>query len=254
MTGLHPETLTWTALLAKWMDFARASLAAPRDAEGDRWRAAVPAVINLQAVTFALADLAQLPVEERPLGRDRAELLIVENTARLHDIWRGEPMPESLVEISADARAALERSVYADAVELIWEGPQSMVMPAVPIGGEHGMLAVMQPGTIVMPGEPVAWWVERDGRPIMQAVPGCRQRAVSMPRQVYRQLDEEGRILGDVVAPLDDDLPPGMPLLVPLFEHGRPIGHFTLEAEAWEAHQRASTAGGIIPVEFIGES
>ena len=253
MTGLHPETLTWTAVLAKWMDFARASLAAPKDAEGDRWRAAVPAVITLQAVTFALADLAQLPVEERPLGRDRAELLINENTANLHAIWRGEPMPDSLVEISADARAALERSVYAGAVELIWEGPEPMVMPAAKIDDETGTLAVMQPGTIVMPDEPVAWWVEREGGPIAQAVPGCRQREVSMPRQVYRQLDEGGRITRDVVAPLDADLPPGMPLLVPLFEQGRPIGYFTLEAEAWEAHQRAATAGGIIPVEFFGD-
>jgi len=254
MSSLHPETLTWTALLAKWMDFARASLAAPKDAEGDRWRAAVPAVINLQAVTFALADLARLPEEERPLGRDRAELLIRENTAKLHDIWRGEPMPDSLLEISADARAALERSAYAGAVELIWEGPHSMVMPAVPIGDETGTLAVMQPGTIVMPGEPVAWWVERDGGPIIHALPGCRQSEVSVPRQVYRQLDEQGRITDDVVAPIMADLHPGMPLLVPLFEQGRPIGHFTLEAQAWEAHQRAAMAGGMIPVEFLGES
>jgi hypothetical protein len=194
MTELHPETLTWTALLGKWMDFARASVAAPRDAEGDRWRAAVPAVINLQAVTFALADLAQLPVEDRSLARDRAELLIVENTTKLHDIWRGEPMPKSLVEISVDARAALERSVYAGAVELIWEGQQTLVMPAAPVHGEEGTLAIMQPGTIVMPGEPAAWWVERDGEPIARSLPGCRQREVSMPRQVYRQLDERGRI------------------------------------------------------------
>ncbi|MDY7108979.1 MAG: hypothetical protein SYC29_10125, partial [Planctomycetota bacterium] len=230
MMELHPETLTWTALLGTWMDYARASVAAPKDAEGDRWRAAVPAVINLQAVTFALADLARLPVEDRPLARDRAELLIVDNAAKLHELWRGEEMPESLIEISEDARAALERSVFTGAVELVFEGPGTMVMPAAPIDGEEGTLAIMQPGTIVMPGEPVAWWVERDGSPIAQAVPGCRQREVNMPRQVYRQLDEEGRITGDVVAPLDAELPPGMPLLVPLYEQGRPIGHFTLEA------------------------
>jgi hypothetical protein len=129
-----------------------------------------------------------------------------------------------------------------------------MVMPAAPIDGEEGTLAIMQPGTIVMSGEPVAWWVERDGSPIAQAVPGCRQREVSMPRQVYRQLDEEGRITGDVVAPLDAELPPGMPLLVPLYEQGRPIGHFTLEAEAWEARQRSAMTGGTIPVRFIDES
>jgi len=214
----------------------------------------VPAVITLQAVTFALADLARLPVEERPLGRDRAELLIRQNTATLHDIWRGEPLPESLVEIGADARRALEMSIFAGALELIWDGPQSMVMPASPIGDTTGTLAVMQPGTIVMPGEPVAWWVERDGGPIIRALPGCRQSEVSVPRQVYRQLDEDGRITGDVVAPINADLPPGMPLLVPLFEQGRPIGHFTLEAQAWEAHQRAAMTDEMIPVEFIGES
>jgi hypothetical protein len=201
MTELHPETLTWTALLGKWLDFARASVAAPREAEGDRWRAAVPAVINLQAVTFALADLAQLPVEDRSLARDRAELLINDNTAKLHEIWRGEEMPQSLVEISDDARVALERSAYAGAVELIWEGQQTMIMP----------------------------------------------------RQVYRQLDAEGRITGDIVAPLDADLPPGMPLLVPLYEQGRPVGHFTLQAEAWEAQQRAAMAAETIPGRFVDE-
>jgi len=253
-TDLHPETLTWTALLAKWMDFARASLAAPKDAEGDRWRAAVPAVINLQAVTFALADLARLPVEERPLGRDRAELLIEANVRAMHELWRGVPLPESLVEIGADARRALEMSIYAGALELLWPGPAVMVMPSVDVGGRRGTLAVMQPGTIVMPGEPVAWWVERDGGPIIRALPGCRQSEVSVPRQVYRQLDEQGRITGDVVAPINADLPPGMPLLVPLLECGRPIGHFTLEAQAWEAHQRAAMTDEMIPVEFIGES
>jgi hypothetical protein len=88
----------------------------------------------------------------------------------------------------------------------------------------------------------------------MQSLPGCRQRAVSMPRQVYRQLDEEGRITRDVVAPLDAELPPGMPLLVPLYEQGRPLGHFTLEAEAWEAQQTAAMAGELIPVHFIDAS
>ena len=251
MTSLEPEHLTWAALLGQWIDFAKASVALPRDAEGERWRAAVPAVINLQAVTFALADLARLPEEDRPFGRDKAELLIAENARALDELWRGAPMPESLMEIGADARAALERSQYAGAIELVWSGPETMVMPAAPIDEARGTLAIMQPGTIVMPGEPVAWWVERDGGSLIAALAECAQQRPVTPRQVYRQIDDAGRIVRDVIAPMDAELPPGMPLLVPLYEQGHAIGHFTLEPAAWEAQQRSALIAPIIPVEVI---
>ena len=48
-----PEALTWTGLLTQWVQFAQATLALPDEAEGPRWRASTPAIINLQAVTFA---------------------------------------------------------------------------------------------------------------------------------------------------------------------------------------------------------
>ena len=108
MSDLHPETLTWTALLAKWMQFAQASLSLPDDAEGDSWRNSVTAVIHLQAVTFALADLNVLSVADRPLACDRAELLINENTQRLQEVWHNQELPESLQEIIRDARLALK--------------------------------------------------------------------------------------------------------------------------------------------------
>ena len=107
MEPLHPEALTWTALLGQWMDFARASVALPPDAEGDAWRAAVPAIITLQAVTFALADFARLPAPERPLARDKAEILINDSAAGLISAWEGICVPESVREIEADARKAL---------------------------------------------------------------------------------------------------------------------------------------------------
>jgi hypothetical protein len=251
MDQLHPEALTWTALLGKWMDFAKASLALPDDAEGDRWRASVTAVINLQAVTFALADLAQLPQGQRPFGRDRAEVMIRDNAGQLEQIWRGEPMPDELLEIGHDAHRALERSIFAGATELIWAGDEPLVMPAVPVDGEDGTLAVMQPGTIVMPGEPVAWWVERDGALIIEALDGCAQREPLVPHQVYRQIDESGHITGDLVAPMDAELPAGMPLLVPLYERGRRIGHFTVDAETWLEQQRAAMTGSTIPVHTV---
>ncbi len=245
MTSLRPDSLTWTALLGQWVDFARASLALPRDAESKRWQHSVPAIITLQAVTFALADLVRLGVDERALARDKAELLISGAAAELRSIWSGQPMPASILEIAEDARAALERSTYAGAVELIWPGPGVLIMPALEATEPHGTLVVMAPGTLVMPEEPVAWWNDRSA----VRVPGCEIRRPPCPRQVYRQVDVRGRITGDVIAPMDAALPGGMPLLVPLFENGAPVGHFTMSAEHWLARQREAMDGERVPVE-----
>ena len=103
---LHPESLTWTALLGKWIEFAKASVALPADAEGASWRASVAPVINLQAVTFALAELGELEPADRPLALDRAEVMIDDNQRTLATTWGDDP-PESLVEIILDARSAL---------------------------------------------------------------------------------------------------------------------------------------------------
>ncbi len=89
------------------MDFARASLALPADAGGDAWRASAPAVINLQAVTFALAEIGELPPGERAWARDKAEVLVAKSVREIETAWRGTAMSASLVEIVADARAAL---------------------------------------------------------------------------------------------------------------------------------------------------
>ena len=112
---LHPETLTWTALLGRWIEFAQASVALPKDAEGERWRDSVPAVINLQAVTFALADVGELVAEDRPVALDRAAVMIDENSGKLAAIW-GKGLPESLREINEDARKALSmaHSIVSD--------------------------------------------------------------------------------------------------------------------------------------------
>lgn len=256
MQPLNSEILTWTALLTQWMDFARAALSMPDDAEGECWRESVTSIINLQAVTFALADLMRLEDDDRPLARDRAAVLIREHAGRLDQIWRGRPMPDHLMEMIGDAQSALEVAAYAGAVELCWSGPGAMVMPSVPLGEPVGTLALMQPGTIVMPGEPVAWWVDRDSREIERALPRCRRRGsaddeeprAAVPRQVYRQIDDAGRIVRDVLAPITAPAPPGLPLLVPICEGGRPIGHFTVEAEVWEAQQRAAMVGDEIAV------
>jgi len=237
--ALHPEILTWTALLGRWMEFAASAVALPADAEGERWRESVPAIISLQAVTLALNDLPELPVADRPLARDKADLLVRENVRRIEDLWRGAALPGALAEIIEDARAALERSAFRGAVEIVWTGPEILVMPAVPVAGDVGTFAVAAPGTLLMPGEPAAWWIERDGDAIAAALPGTTQQEPGVPRQVYRLLDDAGRMVRDVVAPVLDEPPDGLPLLVPLCEQGLRIGHFPLDAEDWERRQRA---------------
>jgi hypothetical protein len=110
-----PEPLadmTWPALLAHWTDFARASIALPRNSEGDRWRAAVAPIIGLQAVTFALGDLGRLGSgEERALALDRAAILIDRHGAELAALWPGQPLDPHLTGLIADARACLAAAV-----------------------------------------------------------------------------------------------------------------------------------------------
>jgi hypothetical protein len=105
MSG-ETRVLTWATLLAKWSEFAQSAVFLPRDGEGGRLRDAVPALIGLQAVTHALAELELLPEAERALGLDRAEVLVGRYGAELSRIWEGPPPPD-VAEFEAHARAAL---------------------------------------------------------------------------------------------------------------------------------------------------
>lgn len=104
--SLRPEALTWTGLLAQWLNFAQAAVAIPKEADGDRWRASVPSIINLQAITFALADLGRLAPDERALALDKARLLIDEHAARLGAVWDGRLLSPALGEMIGDVEAA----------------------------------------------------------------------------------------------------------------------------------------------------
>jgi hypothetical protein len=110
MSSLRPHVLTWTALLGKWVEFARASVALPRDAEGDAWRGSVAAIINLQAVTFALGEVAELAADERALALDKAAILIDRSTADLKARWVMQGLPEMVEELIADASGALAKA------------------------------------------------------------------------------------------------------------------------------------------------
>jgi hypothetical protein len=102
----NDPNVTWPALLAHWLAFAKASIAFPQTPEGDRLRAAVPSIINLQAVTFALAELHLLPAADRSAAIDRAAHLIDQHASLLTGMFVAAPNAEITTLIS-DARAAL---------------------------------------------------------------------------------------------------------------------------------------------------
>jgi len=220
---------TWLSLLAHWTEFAQAAKASPSAGEGGRWKSATPAIIGLQAVTFALADVRELPADERRLGVDRAEILIHGHVAALNELWRGEDPPEGVRELIDDAQAAL-RALSEGGMEwrvkderLIAEHPAELVeqLLAAEFAGD---LMVPTPGTPIFTGSPAVFVRAAGGGEIEKAVAKlvgewfdglAKGERRAMPRQVYRQFDfGTGRVVRDLVVAMDGTLPGGQPLLV----------------------------------------
>ena len=232
MSDLQPELLAWTALLGRWIDLVKAGTGMPEAGDGDHWQKSIPAIIELQATAFALGDLESLESADRPLARDRATLLIEGADERLEVIWAEQGIPPELREIQDAASVALGQAMYAGLKWLKWNGPGTWQVPEISLPEVEGTLAMMQPGTIVLPGEPVAWFTERV-RPLaceeLETLPG-------EPVQVQRVI-EDHRIQHDLLTDLDHEIV-GVPLLVPLSLSGEAIGHFTVEAETWRLAQQ----------------
>lgn len=108
MASRGPNELTWAALLGKWVDFARASLALPKTPDADRLRAVVPDIINLQAVTMALGEFDALPVDDRAVAIDRASVLVRRADDAIAAQWKRDSIPDELAHIVQDAHDALE--------------------------------------------------------------------------------------------------------------------------------------------------
>ncbi|MAD19424.1 MAG: hypothetical protein CMJ52_04280 [Planctomycetaceae bacterium] len=236
--------MTWTTLLGHWTDLVKAGegLRASTDQDAEAWRASIPEVIRLQSITFALAELDRIDVPDRGLARDRASIGVEEASSRLDELWSGVPMPEALLDIASDASSALERAVYAGLRWIRWRGPGRFEVPEIDLelAGRAGTLACAQPGTILLPGEPVAWWTERE--PPRELVGEAFDVEPGPAVQVYRRLDESGRAIGDLVAPLAD-LPVGLPILVPIAVDGVAIGRFTVTRARWLEANRLAFEG-----------
>lgn len=245
-----PEAVGWTMLLAQGVELAKASVSLPVGEEGDRWRSSVTPLIEAQAVRHAILQLARLPFEERPLARDLASVSLRRAAASLDAIWRGEPMPEAILEIVESADADLAGSVYAGLrmLRLREDSPPRWLEddPGLASLARHdpgrSTAAAMAPGTLVLPGSPIAWWATREDPEFGEGLDSCRIVDAVRPVQVYREIDESGRLGGDLVAALEE-LPPGMPLLVPLWLDGEAIGRPPLEADRWRSAQEAALAG-----------
>jgi hypothetical protein len=269
--------LTWTLLLAKWTEFARAAVALPAGDQGARWKASVPAVIGLQAVAHALGELdmvcaggqgADRPsaADDYEVGQDRAEVMIRQYVRELHEIWKGEAMPAGMAELVSDARRALEATREAG-VELVSPLPR-MIAP-VPTGSRGATLAegfdgevwILKPGTVVFAGAVAAFVKTRTGRPplaeVVRAVEaalglkglggGWVRRRVPGMRQVYRQF-EDGQAARDVIVAMRDELPAGFPMLVEWVSRGAIAAEFgAAEVRAWLESQERMLGGRTLP-------
>ena len=248
------DPTTWTALLAYWVEFARAGVALPSTDAGDRWRRAIPSIISLQAVTLALGEAGRLPVGERALALDRGEVLVRDHARVLSDAWGADPLPDRLLELIDDARRALDA---ADSVGRHWLVTGSrFVMPsldealdALLAAGFGGDLFGALPGAILFGGEPALF-----ARPDASlTLPGLERAPHPQPQlQIYRQVDPEtGRVARDLIAPLHASLPAGRPLLVPLIAQGvRTDAMRNHDADAWRALQERLLPSATIAIDW----
>lgn len=251
MSDAVDEQLTWASLLGQWAAFAQASKGLPRNVEGERWRAAVAPIIELQAVTFALADLDKLKLPgERAVGVDTAQILIRKDAAALQELWRGEKLPREVVSLMDDARAALaaakdggvEWRVEAEKLECMHPGE---LVAALLGAGFEGDLFVPVPGGVLFKGSPCAFARGPGGERPEEAVCGAvreflfsgvrRRREGGAPsiegptgasrmRQVYRQFDfGKGCVVRDLVLAVGGEVPPGQPQLVQAIARGREV-------------------------------
>lgn len=234
-----PDALTWSALLAKWTEFAQSVVALPENEEGDRWRDAAAPIITLQACANAMGDLDELSSDERLFGLDKAEILIQRSAKQLHALWTGEPLPHEITEIIDDARRArsaaagrgLEWIVADERLIAPHPGDLQTVLASADFSGD---LMLPTPGVPLFEGAPCAFLRGRMGEipadELIEVIEAYLStcdgewdgpEAVAGPRQVYRQFDfAAGGPVRDLVAPMDRDLPAGQPQLMPAIESG----------------------------------
>ncbi len=228
------QDLSWPLLLAKWTEYAKAAVALPRTEEGDRERNSVPAVIALQATTFALSEIHRLPTDERLLGIERADYTVRERSAELDQLWRGHPMPDAMLDLLTDASRAVqfastlgtEYRAASDATSPDLDAMLTLQTTLIAASTDaHPLTAyALHPGTRIAAGTPVLF-VNPDCPITLTPTalsPDCplTEPRTTAPMQVYR--NAEGDRTTDLASPMNTAMPPGRPLLIPLLIDGQP--------------------------------
>lgn len=105
---LEPDRLTWAVLLARWTEFARTAIALPQQGELGLLRQSIADIITLQAVWFSLQQMDDLDPLERPVGIDRAGVLIARHSTAIRKRFGQTPLPEDLKSLLDDVSLSYE--------------------------------------------------------------------------------------------------------------------------------------------------
>lgn len=107
MEPLDTDKMTWAVLVGRWMAFAQSAVALPDTVEGRAWKEAVPSIITLQALYFALNDSEGLSHEQLCVGYDRASVQMNEQIGKLKGLFEGESLHPMLTDLIEDVQRAL---------------------------------------------------------------------------------------------------------------------------------------------------
>ncbi|HLP83740.1 MAG TPA: hypothetical protein VK157_05270, partial [Phycisphaerales bacterium] len=195
------------------------------------------AIISLQALACALGEIDDLPATERAAGLDLASVQIRALASQLNQAWHGEPMPQGVIDLMDDAKAALQAARDGGVEFTVVQGPLIAEHPAelaanLLAAGFAGDLYLAAPGVPVFPTCPAGFVrVTQGGAPsadiIAEIATFLGKREVKYKgaprfRQAYRQFDfSKGGPVRDVVIINDEGLPAGQPLLVPVILAGQ---------------------------------
>jgi hypothetical protein len=259
-----PDTLTWSALLARWTEFAASAVALPDSGEPGRWKRAVPQIVTLQAVVHALDELDELEPEEIPVALDRAALAVREAVRTVQDIWDGDALPPEAQDLCDESEAAI---ILAESIGLAWTVAGVSMECAHPASLSAAIEAIGIADTVLVPTpgvplfrssvaahfRPAVWDPDRIAE-VAELIEtsldadGDAAFAGFIPQmQVYRQFDfARGGPVRDLVVPTALGVAAGQPLLIPAVSGGR-IMPVTLPP-------RRSKSIDPVPVEFVSSA